>query len=231
MSMLLNKIKALWITTLKLLFPDRRSEKRLVFDFSFTPPYELAQKLSPTFQSQNQPSENHIVTCLSYNDPLVRTLVWHIKTKHDRYAFACAAHIMCEKLKHMQIRVESSTPIIIPIPIHKKRLRERGYNQCELLAQEIEKNFNIEIRTDILFRKYRKENAKKQAFKNRSERHNGIKDIFSVNTTAIKKIPNLASQHIIIIDDVITTGSTINEAILTLQNAGCKNISGLVLAH
>jgi len=229
-SMRFYKIKLFFSPFINVIFPERRSAKRRDFDFAAITPDKLAQKLPRASGLPRELAENRIAACLSYRDPLVRTLVWRIKTKRDRHAFVCGAYILREKLKQMRIAGESSVPIVIPMPIHRKRLRERGYNQCELLARKI-KNLDIEIRTDILFRKYRKENAKKQAFKNRSERHTGMKGVFYANVSAIEKIQDLSTRRIIVLDDVLTTGSTMNEAILTLQKAGCKNVSGLALAH
>ncbi len=229
------KISLVCSAILNLLFPERRSEKRRTFDFSTVSPRELARTLPMARQPPKLGPENiKIAVCLSYKNPAVRALVWYIKTKRDRHAFVCAGYILAEKMAGTSLA--SHAPVIIPMPIHQKRRRERGYNQCELLAREMKKhcdskNCCIEIRTDILFRNYRKENAKKQAFKKRAERIAGMKGVFSAHQSVLGKIENFSGRQFIIIDDVLTTGSTMNEAILTLQKAGCKNVSGLALAH
>jgi predicted amidophosphoribosyltransferase len=132
--------------------------------------------------------------------------------------------------------------IIIPIPISPARRRERGYNQCELLAKAIhsaasrKNNGEIfEIRTDILFRSVHTE---RQTLKRRGERLQNTRGIFSVHKKYMSTKPSqisenksLQHQAVVIIDDVLTTGSTLREAILTLEKAGFTNVSALTLAH
>ena len=139
---------------------------------------------------------------------------------------------MAGKLKDT---IRGKNPIIIPMPIRQKRRRERGYNQCELLTDEILRccpgEMKMEIRTDILFRARQRGGTKKQAFKKRAERIAGMRGAFSVNEYAIRKIENLESRDVIVIDDVLTTSSTMNEALSVLRKAGYKNVSGLAFAH
>jgi ComF family protein len=216
---------------LNLLFPNRAGGGRIDFDFS---------KISPEKLLRSLPSAK--TACLLYKDSVVRALVWGIKSKRDRHAIACAGFILAERLKKMLGDSATALPttlplIIIPIPISQTRRRERGYNQCELIAREMQSyskksGINIEIRTDILFRSRQKTNGKKkmekQAFKNRRERIEGVRGVFSVRA---EKVSALASRRIIIIDDVITTGSTLQEAITQLRKAGCEHVSALALAH
>jgi ComF family protein len=228
---------------LLLLFPNRRSASRIDFDFSKISPEELLNSLPRSKEVRDTPD---ITTCLLYKDPIVRALVWGIKSKRDRHAIVCAGFILAERLKKMlgdsatALLTDPPTTlpfIIIPIPISQTRRRERGYNQCELVAREMQlhikkSGINIEIRTDILFRSRQKINGKKkmekQAFKNRRERIEGMRGAFFVRT---EKASVLASRRIIIIDDVLTTGSTIREAVAELRKAGCEHVSALALAH
>lgn len=227
---------------LNLLFPARRSGNRLTYDFSAIAPQEFHEfaKNLPQAQAKglNRNESGVAVACLAYKNPIIRTMVWKMKTKKDRHAFACAGYIMADKLKDVRAR---KNPIIIPMPIRQKRRHDRGYNQCELLADEMRRHcpdeIKMEIRTDILFRARQHggvkgvKNDKKQAFKNRAERIAGMRGAFSVNKYAIGKIEDAESRDVIVIDDVLTTGSTMNEAISTLRKAGYKNVSGLTLAH
>ena len=81
------------------------------------------------------------------------------------------------------------------------------------------KEFNLLIRN---------KNTSKQTFKDRNNRINDSKSIFSINEDLIS---NYINENIIIVDDVMTTGSTINSAIECLGNAGLKNIKAITLAH
>jgi len=137
---------------------------------------------------------------------------------------------------------ETETILLVPIPINAKRRRERGYNQCELLAREMQKQCadghrpGISINTDMLSRVRNKKTfagktLEKQAFKKREERIAGMRGAFRANPEPLRKNPDMMDRTVVIIDDVLTTGSTMDEAILTLQNAGYKKVFGLALAH
>jgi predicted amidophosphoribosyltransferase len=132
--------------------------------------------------------------------------------------------------------------IVVPMPITARRRRERGFNQCELLAGEIEKlamanaakNIGDDLGTDkrlvvirdLLVRKIHKS---RQTLKDRAERLESAQDIFAVNEEVAHKIKG--GPMIIVIDDVITTGGTIRDAVSTLRKAGFENTWGLSVAH
>jgi ComF family protein len=110
--------------------------------------------------------------------------------------------------------------LLIPIPLSKKRLLWRGFNQSEILARELVTAFNYSISHDLKRNKY----SRPQAELSEQERLNNIKDSFFWAGTALE------GKTIILIDDVITTGATLNEAALTLKKYGAGKIYGLVLA-
>ncbi len=117
----------------------------------------------------------------------------------------------------------NSADFVIPIPIHSKRLRYRGYNQAELLAKEMCKGLNISVNSIILKRvAYSKQQVNTQS---RKEREEIIKDAF-------KCVDSVEGKTIILLDDVITTGSTISEAALTLTEAGAADVFAIsVIRH
>ena len=113
---------------------------------------------------------------------------------------------------------------IIPVPLHRKRKRERGYNQSFYIAKGIANVFGGEIREDIL---QRKEMTESQTKKMRFDRWENIKDAFYIacaNATDFDK-------KILIVDDVTTSGATIAACIIKLRECGYKNISALTLAY
>jgi predicted amidophosphoribosyltransferase len=129
--------------------------------------------------------------------------------------------------------------IIVPMPITDKRRRERGYNQCELLINEMrkisEENVTsgnmptlITFENDLLLRTH---HASHQKYKNREERLAVARGIFEVDASIARKISSASGATIVIIDDVITTGSTMREAMVALREAGFTNVRGLSLAH
>lgn len=89
---------------------------------------------------------------------------------------------------------------IVPIPLHPKRQRKRGYNQSFMLAQGIAKITNIAVYDSAVIRAI---NTKTQTKKNKNERVQNVKEIFQVVDAEL-----LANKHILILDDVITTGAT-----------------------
>lgn len=188
-----------------------------------------------------------IKAVFSYKDPLIRELIWQIKYKKNMHAVRCAGYALhsellkiCEKvnIKNTENLPNLDKIILIPIPISKKRRKERGYNQCELVIDEI-----VKLDTQNKFTKdfnliIREKDIPKQTFKNRDERINNTKHIFKVlkNPDVIcdEKNPNMiydANTKIIIIDDVTTTGSTLKEARDELLKVGYKDVTGLTIAH
>jgi competence protein ComFC len=113
--------------------------------------------------------------------------------------------------------------VIVPVPLHKKRQRMRGFNQAELIAEEIGKNNGLEVVNDALIRGI---NTKSQVDLQKGERRENIKGAFTVSDTAKMK-----RKKVLIIDDLFTTGSTLNECARVLKRSGVKEVWGLTIAH
>jgi ComF family protein len=97
--------------------------------------------------------------------------------------------------------VFKSVDLLIAVPLHKKRLKQRGYNQAECFAQGIARQLGVEVETDNLLRPTATET---QTHKGRFERFNNMQEVFT-----LKHPERLANKHILLVDDVITTGSTL----------------------
>ncbi len=115
-----------------------------------------------------------------------------------------------------------SNTIVISIPLHKKRLRWRGFNQAEIIAVEFCQHFNLDLRSDLLIRK--KHTAAQMKLKKKKR----LKNLLSAFEY---KGNNLKNRPIILIDDVATTGSTLNECAKILKQNGASEVWGLVVAH
>lgn len=113
--------------------------------------------------------------------------------------------------------------MIMPIPLHAKRLRERGFNQSLLLARAMAADLDLEI--DFLSLR-RKRFTKPQINLKFHERHKNVKNAFEISGRGIIK-----GKSVILLDDVATTGNTMNECARTLKRAGCEKVYGLVLAR
>lgn len=104
---------------------------------------------------------------------------------------------------------------LVPIPLHWTRRRYRGYNQAELVAEEIGRQLGLPVYSGMLER-VRKTKAQKNL--NDAERKNNLKKAFKTHKN------NVQLNHILLVDDIYTTGSTINEAALELQKAGIEQV-------
>lgn len=133
------------------------------------------------------------------------------------------AELMYEALIQNEIFVHliKEKPILIPIPLSPKRLKKRGYNQAELLTKQLGKRFDLKV-FNIL---KRVKDTKPQYGLKREERLVNIKDAFDISSK-ISQMGKIA----IIVDDVLTTGSTLNEAAKILKKNGFKEVWGVALA-
>lgn len=91
--------------------------------------------------------------------------------------------------------------VIIPVPLHRKRLRKRGYNQCEYFGRGLAESMGVSMVSTRLLRPHKTET---QTTKNRYERYENMQDVFHVTEPK-----SLEGQHVLLIDDVLTTGSTL----------------------
>lgn len=113
-----------------------------------------------------------------------------------------------------------SDSIVIPVPLSKKRERWRGFNQAEILAREFAANFSYPLSNELKRIKHRRA----QTSLNEAERLENVKGAFAYTGG------DLTGRTVILIDDVVTTGATLNEATLALRVRGAARVYGLVLA-
>lgn len=125
---------------------------------------------------------------------------------------------------------------IIPVPLHKRRERSRGFNQSKLLANYISENLTpgliIPVLSDLLIRK--RHTTPQMKVKKYSERRKNIQGAFEIkgSTLADAKVePLLKNLKILLIDDIATTGATLNECARILKENGAKKVFALVLAR
>ena len=111
---------------------------------------------------------------------------------------------------------------IIPVPISKKRNKERGYNQSMLIAEEIANKTNLELVNNCLIKT---KNIIEQSKLNKEDRLQNIQGVYSLQNERL-----ITNKKILLLDDIYTTGSTVNECCKILQQANPKTIGVLVLA-
>jgi len=113
--------------------------------------------------------------------------------------------------------------IILPVPLHKKRFRERGFNQAALLAKQLASKLSSEYSEKILMRR---DNTPHQTGLSRNQRRSNLKGVFMV----VDDNSQIENKKILLVDDVITTGTTLYECAKTLKQAGAQNIVSITLA-
>lgn len=114
--------------------------------------------------------------------------------------------------------------LIVPVPLHQKKLRTRGYNQSEYIATGLAEELEVSLSTKHLLRNKATESQTKKA---RYTRYENMQDVFSVNE---KKAHELADKHILLVDDVVTTGATLEACGNTLLKHGIKKLSIAAIA-
>jgi ComF family protein len=126
-------------------------------------------------------------------------------------------------IKRLKNNLPSGDKVIIPIPLHFKKKIKRGFNQAEHLAKIISREFSLPLETRVLKRK--KETDPQVGLKKKSRQKN-IEGAFKITSSA--KIKN---KTVLLVDDVATTGLTLDEAAKILRRAGAKEIWGVVIAQ
>ncbi len=115
------------------------------------------------------------------------------------------------------------TEVIIPVPLHHLRLRHRGFNQAALLANRLGSNLRISVDYSSLTRSRWTE---PQAGLSRKQRAANVKGAFNV-----KGSEKVRGINVLLIDDVLTTGETVNQCVLVLKNAGASQVAVLTVAR
>ncbi len=109
---------------------------------------------------------------------------------------------------------------LVPVPIHPARKRKRGYNQAELIARELSRWSKVPVNTKLIRRVKKTSPLKKQSYQ---ERQNNLKRAFKMNQNDVKL------KTIVIIDDIYTTGSTIDEMTKVLRESGINKVYFMAL--
>lgn len=109
------------------------------------------------------------------------------------------------------------TDVIIPVPLHKHRLRQRGYNQSAVFAQGLSEEMGVPFWEDIIVRKKFTETQTK---KNKISRWENVKNVFAAEQAGLLK-----NKHVLLADDVVTTGATLEACGLCIMQSGCSALS------
>lgn len=156
-----------------------------------------------------------IRSALDFNEPS-RALIHGLKYEKYTHIAKFFAPLMHKTLLENPDMLEAE--YFVPVPIHKKRLKKRGFNQAEVLARELSSLANIPVLPAL----ERIKNTKSQTKLTKKERAENIKEAFTCSIPSkIKK------KAVILIDDVCTTGATIEECAKVLRKAGAREVYAL----
>lgn len=151
---------------------------------------------------------------------LVREAIHGFKYRNCRVAAPPLADAMAQFLEKQSQPLPGE--VIVPVPIHRKKLRERGYNQAALLASELAKRTGLELEEKLL---ERTRHSPAQALSgSRQQRRENIHQAFDCRSDA-------SGKNILLVDDVCTTGSTMDACAAALAGAGAKSVWGVALAR
>lgn len=151
---------------------------------------------------------------------MIRKILLNYKFNDKSYLYRTIVNFLLKDEKFFQILQSYDT--IIPVPISQKRRKERGYNQSELIAKEIAKKLCIEYNNRSLFKT---KDIIEQSKLNKEERQKNIQNVYELRQPQI-----LENKKILLIDDIYTTGSTVNECSKTLKKAQPKKIDVFTIA-
>ena len=150
----------------------------------------------------------------------VQTLLHHLKYKNcpevGELTGMWFAHALAE------VGYDQAFDLVIPVPLHSAKQRQRGYNQCDHLAKGLATVLGIPWRPDLLNKPRR---TASQTRKSRWERSENVSGTFCLTDTSA-----VANLRVLLVDDVVTTGATLGTAAKALLDAGCQEVSVAALA-
>jgi len=166
----------------------------------------------------------HASALLYFNKKgIVQELIHNLKYKGHEEIGTVLGNWYMEDLK--ELLLETPFDVVIPVPLHPKKFRERGYNQVTTFGKALAKGLKINYNDTLL---YRKKYSKTQSKKNLIGRSENIENIFDVHFTAENQ-----NKHFLIVDDVLTTGATLeacSKALLKIPGAKISIVC-MAMAH
>ena len=151
---------------------------------------------------------------------IIKNKLIDYKFNQKTYIYKCIIEFITKNKKFCKIL--KSYDIIIPVPIHYFRKVKRGYNQSELLAKGISKILGLNYKNNVL---KKIKNNKPQSTKNKKDRKENV-----INAYKIKNVNEVTGKSIILLDDIFTTGNTVNECSKVLKQNGAKDVAIITIA-
>ena len=189
------------------------------FPFDFDIP-----NLSPTAQpacgrcAAKKPAYDRARAAFVY-DKASRSLV--LRFKHGGETEG--VRMFAQQMQRAGRNILQGADILVPVPLHRRRLIKRRFNQSALLARALSKQSGLPFDTNCLLRK---RNTISQGGQSAAGRRRNVSGAFFVRAG-----PQLRGKHVVLIDDVMTTGATLEACARTLKRAGAKQVDAIVLSR
>lgn len=215
-----NSLRRAAEAILEILFPKKRSV------------VEIENMSLEIFRSRAKAANSNspaIFPLFLYQDELVKGAVWQIKYAKNKKVAKLLAELLYEEmmsvLEKEALFSDFSFPLLVTIPPSKKRLLKYGYNHLKLLSLELGNLLgnNCQIENGALLKN--RQTKPQTEIKKRAERLINVRNSIEADEKLV------GGRNILLLDDVITTGSTINEAMRALGAAGAKKILVFAIAH
>src|SRR3989344_7724144 len=168
---------------------------------------------------------DRLLVATTYSRSSIERVVKAAKYRFVHNAAHDMASLMLRYLEEKKAgKLLQSVSLIIPIPLHPQRLRWRGFNQSEIMARDIGTKLNIPVATDAIVRV--RHTIPQADIKDRQSRIENARGLF-----VIQSPDAVRGKSVLLIDDLSTTGSTLNEAARVLKDAGAIGVSAFVFAR
>lgn len=151
---------------------------------------------------------------------ITRQLLHEIKYGENRDLAVWMGKMYAKELRKLDF---APTDCIIPVPLHRRKQKQRGYNQSEAFAEGISADLSISVNSRSLLRKTY---TQTQTQKSRWERWKNVQDVFIVENSEMVK-----GKNIMLVDDVVTTGATLEACVNELLNAGAQRVDVHAIAY
>lgn len=166
---------------------------------------------------------NRLFAPFSYKEAAVRRTIKAFKYDFIEGLAGPLGKLTAGYLEKIKKGVDFKDLIVVPVPLHRIKFNRRGYNQSELLADEISKSFDLEIAKNLIFKM---RPTKDQASLEDEKRTENLKGAF-----VCPRPEAVSGKKILLFDDVYTTGATMNECARVLKQAGAAEVWGLAIAR
>lgn len=220
--------------------------KNFILDFLF-PTYcinckkvgsELCECCSDNMKYPNKEDMEDIFAIYEYHDPIIKKLLHDLKYYQKRNLGVLLGKYVYERLieeiSELQMFSAGAKIILVPVPLHTKKYKERGYNQAEEIAKGL---IRMDISTSVksifvlenkIITKI-KYNLPQAKIKDRKTRLANTKNCFRIVDE--KMIEKIKGRTIVVVDDITTTGGTLHEVMKILKENGAKKVVGFAVAH